>query len=170
RGWNTKAGAFTMAYETEELDAAAPRMPLVGFLPASDPRMESTIDAVRDHLGVDGFIKRYHAEDGLAGGEGAFAIYTFWMVDCLTALGRIEGAQELFEQTLGYASDLGLFAEEIDPETGAALGNYPQAFTHLALIDAGIDLTAALQHHKAVVGGMQERASAIEPGWQAAEE
>jgi GH15 family glucan-1,4-alpha-glucosidase len=170
RGWNAKAGAFTMAYDTAELDAAALRMPLVGFLPADDPRMESTIDAVREQLGVDGLIKRYDAEDGLAGGEGAFAICTFWMVDCLTALGRIGDAQALFEQMLGYASDLGLFAEEIDPETGAALGNYPQAFTHLALIDAGIDLTAALQHRKAIAGGMHERASAVKADWRAAEE
>ncbi|HEV2107258.1 MAG TPA: glycoside hydrolase family 15 protein [Thermomicrobiales bacterium] len=170
RGWNAKVQAFTMAYENEALDASALRMPLVGFLPANDPRMEATIDAIYDHLGDGGLIKRYEANDGLSGGEGAFAICTFWMVDCLTALGRIDDAQALFERMLGYASDLGLFAEEVDPETGAALGNYPQAFTHLALIDAGVDLTAALQRRKAVSGSMEERARDAEPDWRAADD
>jgi pentatricopeptide repeat protein len=169
-GWSDRAGAFTMAYDTDDLDAAALRMPLVGFLPADDPRMESTIDVINDRLGAGGLIKRYEVEDGLSGGEGAFAICSFWMVDCLTALGRVDEARDLFERMLDFSSDLGLFAEEIDPESGAALGNYPQAFTHLALIDAGVDLTAALQRRARISGGMQERADKAEPDWRTAED
>jgi len=164
RGYSPRAGAFTMHYETDELDAAALRMPLVGFLPADDPRMRSTIERIQETLSADGLILRYRdqdAVDGLPPGEGAFAICTFWLVDCLTALGRLDEAKGLFERMLGYASDLGLFAEEIDPATGAALGNYPQAFTHLALIDAGVDLTAALERRRAVAGATDERAGQV---------
>jgi len=167
RGYNPRIGAFTMAYGTEGLDAATLRMPLVGFLPADDPRMRSTIRQVQARLGVDGLLLRYHtgeADDGLPHGEGAFSICTFWLVDCLTALGEIDEARETFERMLGYASDLGLFAEEIDPATGAALGNYPQAFTHLALIDAGVDLTEALARRTALPGPTDERAKSVRRG------
>jgi GH15 family glucan-1,4-alpha-glucosidase len=160
-GYNERVGAFTMAYGTDALDASALRIPLVGFLPADDPRMRSTIDKVMDDLESGGLVLRYRATDGLPGSEGAFSICTFWLVDCLTALGRLDDAQALFERMLGYASDLGLFAEQVDPATGAALGNYPQAFTHLALIDAGVDLTAALARRGPLPGGMSERAEAV---------
>jgi hypothetical protein len=100
----------------------------------------------------------------LPGGEGAFSICTYWLVDCLTALGRIDEAKQIFDRMLGYASDLGLFAEEVDPTTGAALGNYPQAFTHLALIDAGVDLTEALKRRAAVPGEHADRARQIRGG------
>ncbi len=164
KGYSESARAFTMYYGTDELDAATLRMPLVGFLPADDPRMRSTIEQVEAQLGINGLVMRYRAEDGLAGQEGAFSICTFWLVDCLTALGRIDDAQALFERMLGYASDLGLFAEEVDPVTGAALGNYPQAFTHLALIDAGVDLTEALRRRSAVAGAMHDRAQTVRRG------
>ncbi len=163
-GYSETAQAFTMYYGTDELDAATLRMPLVGFLPADDPRMRSTIEQVEAHLGINGLVMRYRADDGLAGQEGAFSICTFWLVDCLTALGRIDDAQALFERMLGYASDLGLFAEEVDPVTGGPLGNYPQAFTHLALIDAAVDLTEALQRRGAVAGAMHDRAQTVRRG------
>jgi tetratricopeptide (TPR) repeat protein len=151
-GYDERIGAFTMAYDGNDLDAAILRMPLVGFLPATDPRMRSTIRRIQEHLTTDGLVRRYQpqTDDGLPPGEGAFAICTFWLVDCLIALGEIDAAQALFERMLGYASDLGLFAEEIDPATGDALGNYPQAFTHLALIDAAVDLTEALERRAPV--------------------
>ncbi|CAA9570595.1 MAG: Glucoamylase [uncultured Thermomicrobiales bacterium] len=161
RGFNPRVGAFTMAYGVDALDASALRMPLVGFLPADDPRMRATIDSIQADLSVDGLVLRYRAEDNLPGAEGAFSICTFWLIDCLTALGRIDEAKVLFDRMLGYANDLGLFAEQVDPATGAALGNFPQAFTHLALIDAGVDLTAALARRAAVAGGMTERASTV---------
>jgi GH15 family glucan-1,4-alpha-glucosidase len=164
RGYSETVRAFTMAYETDDLDAAALRMPLVGFLPATDPRMRSTIEQIQERLGAGGLIKRYLAEDGLPDEEGAFSICTFWLVDCLTALGRIDDARELFEQMLGHANDLGLFAEEVDPATGAALGNFPQAFTHLALIDAGADLTAALARTAPLGGEAVDRAQAVRHG------
>ena len=159
-GYKPAVGAFTMAYDGEELDAAVLRLPLVGFLPAADPRMRATIELIRDRLGSDGLVRRYEAvaDDGLPPGEGAFAICTFWLVDCLTALGEIDEARALFERMLGYASDLGLFGEEIDPATGTALGNYPQAFTHLALIDAGVDLTEALAGRPTTAGNAAHRA------------
>ena len=166
-GYDERLGAFTMAYGSTALDAAALRMPLVGFLPAADPRMRSTIERIQADLSVNGLLLRYHtgeADDGLPAGEGAFSICTFWLVDCLTALGRIDEAQALFERMLGYASDLGLFAEEVDPVSGAALGNYPQAFTHLALIDAGVDLTEALARRAPVPGAAHERAKKVRRG------
>ncbi len=158
-GYKGSVGAFTMAYDGDDLDAAALRLPLVGFLPADEPRMRSTIERVQEGLGHDGLLLRYRPEsdDGLPAGEGTFAICTFWLVDCLTALGRIDEARRLFERMLGYTSDLGLFAEEIDPATGTALGNYPQAFTHLALIDAAVDLTAALSRQGPVIRTAAER-------------
>ncbi len=128
--------------------------------------MRSTIERIQEQLGHDGLLLRYRPEsdDGLPGGEGTFAICTFWLIDCLTALGRTDEARRLFERMLGYASDLGLFAEEIDPATGAALGNYPQAFTHLALIDAAVDLTAALGRTAPVIGSAADRASKVRHG------
>ena len=165
-GYKAQTGSFTMAYDGDELDAALLRLPLVGFLPATDPRMVATIDRIQDQLGESGLLRRYDrvSDDGLPAGEGAFSICTFWLVDCLTALGRIEEARRLFERMLAYGSDLGLFAEEIDPVTGAALGNYPQAFTHLALIDAGVDLTEALARQQPVSGTAADRARHVHRG------
>lgn len=163
-GYNEKIGAFTMAYDSETLGAAALRIPLVGFLPPDDHRVISTIDQIQKHLQRDGLILRYQvarADDGFPAQEGAFAMCTFWLVDCLTAVGRLDEARQLFERMLSYGNDLGLFAEEIDPETGEALGNYPQAFTHLALISSGIDLTEVLRQNKALPGEKSKRAHEV---------
>ena len=114
-------------------------MPNVGFLPATDERFVSTVAAIRRELTVDGLVLRYRVDetdDGLSGEEGAFAICSFWMVSALAEIGEVLRAKELCEKLLSYASPLQLYAEEIDPRSGRHLGNFPQAFSHLALINA----------------------------------
>ncbi len=137
RGWSDRAGAYTQAFGSDHLDASALMMPIVGFLPATDPRMRSTIEAIADRL-TDrrGLVYRYRSEDGLPGEEGVFGICTYWLVQCWAMLGEIERARSLFETMTGYANDVGLLSEEVDPASGEALGNFPQAFTHIGLINA----------------------------------
>jgi alpha,alpha-trehalase len=154
-GYNTRIGAFTQSYDSEVLDASNLLLPLVGFIAPDDPRMRSTVDRIIEHLTDErGFVYRYHAEDtddGLSGGEGTFTICTFWLVDNLSMQGRIDEARALFERLLGYASHLGLFSEEIDSKKNIALGNFPQAFTHIALINSASNLRKAelraSEHH-----------------------
>ena len=141
-GFDARLGAFTQALGSSTLDASALMMPLVGFLPATDPRMRSTIAAVSDRLSHDGLVYRYVAGDGVAGGEAAFALCTFWLVENFALLGQVERARALFERVTSYANDLGLMSEEIAP-TGELLGNYPQGFTHLGLIHAALRIAAA---------------------------
>jgi GH15 family glucan-1,4-alpha-glucosidase len=132
-------GVFVQRYESEALDASLLLMPLLGFLPADDPRMENTVLAVADELTVNGLVLRYRVDDtddGLSGEEGTFTICSFWLVSALVEVGHLERARELCERLLAYASPLQLYAEEIDPLSGRHLGNFPQAFTHLALINA----------------------------------
>src|SRR5205807_1803062 len=151
-GYNTQVGAFTQSYESSTLDASNLLLPLVGFIPPDDPRMRSTVDRIIEQLTDEhGFVFRYHADDGLTGSEGTFAICTFWLVDNLAMQGRVAEARSLFERLLSYAGRLGLFSEEIDSHTNTALGNYPQAFTHIALINSAINLQRAemrfAEHH-----------------------
>jgi GH15 family glucan-1,4-alpha-glucosidase len=146
RGYNEKIGAFTQAFGSTALDATALMIPRVGFLPATDPRVLSTIDRVQRDLTQNGLVYRYRTEDGLQGGEGAFLICTFWLVDALALAGRVDEARRSFEHLAGMANDLGLFSEEIDPGTGAFLGNFPQGFTHLALIRSAVDLARGQRH------------------------
>ena len=125
-------------------------MPLVGFLPATDPRMRSTIEAIARDLTEDGFVLRYRNTeglnaDGLTGEEGTFVICSFWLVSCLAQAGEIERAEALFDRLAGYANDLGLIAEEIDAEHGELLGNFPQAFSHIGLIVAANQIDQAKQ-------------------------
>jgi GH15 family glucan-1,4-alpha-glucosidase len=134
-----KRGVFTQHYETEALDASVLLMPLVRFLPPSDERIKKTVLAIADELTEDGLVLRYRVEetdDGLSGEEGTFAICSFWLVSALAEIDEHRRARELCERMLSYASPLYLYAEEIDPGTGRHLGNFPQAFTHLALINA----------------------------------
>jgi GH15 family glucan-1,4-alpha-glucosidase len=150
RGWSERRGAYAQAFESDELDAAALLMPLVGFLPATDPRMHATIDAIADQLTEGRLVLRYrNAEgvnaDGLRGEEGTFVLCSFWLVSCLALAGETERAQALFDQLTGYASDLGLLGEEVDTTTGEQLGNYPQAFSHIGLIVAASHLDRARQ-------------------------
>ncbi|MDQ3940340.1 MAG: glycoside hydrolase family 15 protein [Actinomycetota bacterium] len=143
RGWSEKRGAFAQSFDSDDLDASALLMPLVDFLPATDERMAATIEAIRDELTEHGMVLRYRSADGLEGSEGTFVICTFWLVRCLALMGDLERANELFDHVTGYASDLGLLAEEIDTTTGELLGNYPQAFSHIGLITAAWELDKA---------------------------
>jgi GH15 family glucan-1,4-alpha-glucosidase len=140
RAWNEDKQAFTQSYDSDELDASVLLMPLVGFLPADDPRVVSTVDAIRRELTVEGLVLRYRsrddgAVDGLPAGEGVFLACSFWLADVLALQGRTDEARELFERLLDLRNDVGLLAEEYDPFEGRLLGNFPQAFTHLALLN-----------------------------------
>jgi len=130
RGWSDSAGAFTGAFDSDDLDASVLLMPLVGFLPATDERMLATIEAVERRLGSDGLVRRWPGDDS------GFVICTFWLVECLALAGKADRAEKWFADATGYANDLGLLAEEGDPTTGELLGNYPQAFSHVGLINA----------------------------------
>ena len=156
RGWNEKRRAFTQAYGSEDLDASLLIMPLVFFMAPNDPRMLNTIAAILESPGkggllCDSLVYRYPPEpriDGLPGEEGTFNMCSFWLVEALTRAGRtfpekLDQARLLFERMLGYANHLGLYAEQTGSQ-GEALGNFPQAFTHLALISAAFNLDRAL--------------------------
>jgi GH15 family glucan-1,4-alpha-glucosidase len=142
-------GVFTQYYGGTALDASLLLLPLVRFLPADDERIRATVLAIADELTVDGLALRYRVEetdDGLSGEEGTFAICSFWLVSALAEIGEIPRARELCEKLLSFASPLGLYAEEIDPRTGRHLGNFPQAFTHLAQVNALMHLIRAEQN------------------------
>ncbi|MEH0516480.1 MULTISPECIES: glycoside hydrolase family 15 protein [unclassified Streptomyces] len=146
KGWNEGRRAFVQHYGSDVLDSSLLRMSTVGFITPDDPLWSSTLDAVEEELVSDSLVYRYNPEaspDGLRGSEGTFSLCTFMYVDALARAGRTEKARLVFEKMMGYANHLGLYSEEIDP-TGRQLGNFPQAFTHLALIDAAITLDAAL--------------------------
>jgi GH15 family glucan-1,4-alpha-glucosidase len=146
RGWNDKKQAFTQYFGSDELDASLLLMPLVRFLPATDERVASTVEAIRRELTIDGLVLRYRsrddgAVDGLPAGEGVFLPCSFWLANVLALQGKLDEARELFERLLDLRNDVGLLAEEYDPVSGRQLGNFPQAFTHLALVDAAIALS-----------------------------
>ena len=145
RGYNTDKKAFTQFYGTDALDASLLMMPLIGFLPATDERVRNTIEAIQRELLHDGFVLRYLPEeegvDGLPGREGVFLPCSFWLVDCLYLIGRKKDARELFERLLNVRNDLGLLAEEYDPKSKRQLGNFPQAFSHVALVNAALFLS-----------------------------
>jgi alpha,alpha-trehalase len=148
RGWSETRQAFAQSFDSDELDAAQLLMPILGFLPATDERMKSTIDAIADDLTESGLVLRYKNEeglnaDGLSGEEGTFTICSFWLVACLAQAGEVERAEELFGRLTGYANDLGLLAEEIDTANGEQLGNFPQAFSHIGLIVAAYEIDKA---------------------------
>jgi GH15 family glucan-1,4-alpha-glucosidase len=146
RGWNEEREAFVQHYESDVLDASLLLMPLVKFIAPTDPRWISTLDAISKELVSDSLVYRYNiaaSPDGLAGDEGTFSICSFWYVEALARAGRVEEAQLIFEKMLTYGNHLGLYAEEIGP-TGELLGNFPQAFTHLALISAAFNLDRQL--------------------------
>jgi GH15 family glucan-1,4-alpha-glucosidase len=139
RGYNEKKKAFTQFYGSDHLDASILMMPLVGFLPASDERVRTTVEAIERDLVEEGFVLRYRTEsnkvDGLPGDEGVFLLCSFWLADCLHLIGRTEDARELFERLLALRNDVGLLAEEYDPRAKRMLGNFPQAFSHVALVN-----------------------------------
>ncbi len=146
RGWNPTRKAFVQYHGTEVMDASVLAMPLTGFVVPSDPAWLSTLDAIEQELVSDSLVYRYNpsaSPDGLTGNEGTFSICTFWYVDALARSGRLEQARYVFEKMLTYANHVGLFSEEIGP-TGEQLGNFPQAFSHLSLIGAAVQLNTAL--------------------------
>ena len=148
-------GVFTQFYGSKALDASLLLLPLLRFLPPDDPRIRATVLAIAQELTVDGLVQRYRVEetdDGLPGEEGTFAICSFWLVSAFSEIGEHDRARQLCERMLSYASPLELYAEEIDPRTGRHLGNFPQAFTHLALINAVMHV---IRHEQAVEGGEQ---------------
>ncbi|GAA3366623.1 glycoside hydrolase family 15 protein [Streptomyces antimycoticus] len=143
KGYDPERSTFTQSYGSSELDAATLLIPRVGFLPATDPRVIGTIDAVRRELSEDGLIRRYTAVDrvdGLPGSEGAFLACSFWLADALHLAGRHKDARALFERLLALRNDVGLLAEEYDPATGRQLGNFPQAFSHIGLVGTALTL------------------------------
>lgn len=153
KGWSEHLGAFKQSYEDELLDAANLLLPVVGFIEGDDPRMIATVDATLKHLVVDDLCYRYlDAPDGLPKGEATFTLCTFWLIDALILAGREAEAQRLFERMLDRATPLGLYAEELDPTTGAHLGNFPQAFSHIGLINAAVSLA-----HVGQVGAVEAR-------------
>jgi GH15 family glucan-1,4-alpha-glucosidase len=143
KGYDPELETFVQAYGSKQLDASLLLIPLVGFLPADDPRIRRTIEAIEAHLVADGFVMRYDTtgtDDGLPPGEGAFLACSFWLVDCLMLLERHDDARKLFARLLALRNDLGLLAEEYDPRVGRLVGNFPQAFSHIALIDSALNL------------------------------
>jgi GH15 family glucan-1,4-alpha-glucosidase len=144
-GYSARRRAFVQSYGSEELDASLLLVPITGFLPASDPRVASTVEAIQRHLTVDGFVMRYRtheALDGLPPGEGVFLACSFWLADALCMLGRWEEAHQLFERLLALRNDVGLLAEEYDPLARRLLGNFPQAFSHVGLVNTAMNLAS----------------------------
>jgi GH15 family glucan-1,4-alpha-glucosidase len=143
RGFDAKIGAFVQSYGSRTLDASVLLIPLVGFLDANDPRVRSTVDAIERRLTRDGLVMRYDAEatnDGLPGDEGAFLACSFWFADNLVLLGRMTEARQMFERLLSLRNDVGLLAEEYDPRAKRLVGNFPQAFSHITLINTAFNL------------------------------
>jgi pentatricopeptide repeat protein len=148
KGWNEERRAFVQHYGSHVLDASNLLMPLVGLIAPRDPMWLSTLDAIKAELVSDSLVYRYDpsaSPDGLRGSEGTFSICTFWYVDALARSGRLEEARLTFEKMLTYGNHVGLYSEEIGP-TGEQLGNFPQAFTHLSLINAAMNLDFQLDH------------------------
>ncbi|MFP4072786.1 MAG: glycoside hydrolase family 15 protein [Actinomycetota bacterium] len=137
RAWDDDAGAFTQSFESSNLDASALVIPIVGFLPADDPRVLSTIRAIETKLmDGSGLVARYEGSDGLDGEEGSFLLCTFWLAHAHALAGNVDRAREVLTNAANFANDLGLLAEEVDPGTGALLGNFPQALSHIGLVNA----------------------------------
>ena len=147
KGWNEKRRSFVQAYGSNNLDASTLFMPMVGFLPSHDPRMVATIDSVQKELMRDGLVHRYltsETDDGVGGDEGAFTMCSLWLSGALVTSGRMDEAREIFERVVALGNHVGLYSEMVDARTKEFLGNYPQAFTHIALIHTARNLDRAL--------------------------
>jgi GH15 family glucan-1,4-alpha-glucosidase len=161
RAFDAELGSFVQYFGSRELDASLLLMPLVGFLPANDERIRGTVAAVQRRLSVDGLLLRYDtgtSEDGLPPGEGVFLACSFWLADNLVLQGRHAEARRVFERLLALRNDVGLMAEEYDPRARRFLGNFPQAFSHVALINTALNLTRAVEetpaHQRGKEGSM----------------
>ncbi len=143
-GYDSKLGSFVQYYGSHELDASLLLIPLVGFLPPEDPRVAGTVKAIEKGLNHDGFVARYNTSsnvDGLPAGEGAFLPCTYWLADNLVLQGRRDEAREIFERLLGLRNDVGLLSEEYDPKARRLVGNFPQAFSHVGLVNTALNLS-----------------------------
>ena len=149
KGYSQEKRAFVQSYGSRNLDASSLMIPLVGFLPATDPKMKSTINAIQAELtSPKGFVYRYkNFDDGVGGTEGSFIICTFWLADNMIQLGEVDAARKLFDSAMTCANDLGLLSEEFDTETGEMLGNFPQAFSHLAMINTAVHLQESANNY-----------------------
>ena len=147
QGWNARVGAFTQYFGGDALDASALMLPITGFLPATDPRVLRTLDAVAEGLTDSrGLVARYRTGpgvDGLAGGEGSFLLCTFWLAQAQALAGRVAAARETFARAAEHCNDLGLLAEQVEPDTGRLMGNFPQAFSHIGLVNAAWAIAGA---------------------------
>jgi GH15 family glucan-1,4-alpha-glucosidase len=164
-GYNERLASYTRTFNGEEMDASLLVLPLYGYRQATHPRMRSTCSRIREKLARDELVYRYETatDDGLPPGEGAFGICSFWAVECLARGGALDEATRAFERLLAHASDVGLFAEEIDPDSGEALGNFPQAFTHVGLINAALTLAECRQRAAPAASG-QVREEGVQEG------
>jgi GH15 family glucan-1,4-alpha-glucosidase len=150
KGWNEDIQSFTQVYGGNDFDASLLLMPLLGFLPPDDPRVISTMEAIQRELTFEGFVRRYlthKVDDGLPPGEGVFLACSFWMVDNLALQGRMDEAHAMYERLLGLVNDVGLLSEEYDPQTKRFTGNFPQAFSHVALVHTGLNL---MRHEQSI--------------------
>jgi len=146
KGFDPQQQSFVQSYDSKELDASLLLLPVVGFLPPKDPRVIGTIEAIERRLMVGVFVQRYdtsRSDDGLPPGEGAFLACSFWLVDAYVMLGRLDDAQALFKRLAALCNDVGLLSEEYDPQSKELLGNFPQAFSHVALVNSAFNLTRA---------------------------
>ncbi len=164
KGWSHRAGAFTQSFGSDELDASSLMLPLVGFLPADEPRVLSTIDATEERLTDDrGLVYRYRSHDGLEGEEGTFLLCTFWLAQALARAGRLARARTVFERAAALVSDVGLLAEEVDPVSGELLGNFPQAFSHIGLVNAAWEISVAANGQTAPAASTRDATGSVGP-------
>ncbi|MBV9174811.1 MAG: glycoside hydrolase family 15 protein [Chloroflexi bacterium] len=148
RGWSDRAGAFTQSFGSDDLDASALMLPIVGCIAATDPRVRATIDAIAERLtDARGLVYRYRAHDGLPGDEGSFLLCTFWLAEAEALTGELDRARATFERAIAYANDVGLLSEEVDPVSGEPIGNFPQAFSHIGLVNAAWAIAQAELGH-----------------------
>jgi GH15 family glucan-1,4-alpha-glucosidase len=155
RGWNSKRRAFTQHYDTSAMDSSNLRMPLYGFLPISDKRIVSTIERTVEELSLNGLLCRYRSDgidNGHSGSEGAFLSCSFWLARDLLRMGRLEDAIAMYKRLLGYSNHIGLFSEMANPTSGEALGNFPQALTHVEVIITGLELLQVMQGNNTATG------------------
>jgi GH15 family glucan-1,4-alpha-glucosidase len=167
RGYDEDIGAFVMAYGSKDLDGANLRIPMLEFLPCSDPRVQGTIDRTLEQLTQNGLVYRYRVDDGLPGEEGAFGLCTFWMCEALVLSCRLDEARRMFDGMVARRNHVGLYSEEIDPATDAFLGNFPQAFTHIGFITTLLYFAAIEGHASALVPdpeGLPSRCEFPDPG------
>jgi GH15 family glucan-1,4-alpha-glucosidase len=159
QGFDRERNTFVQHYGSPDLDASLLMIPLVGFLPPDDPRVAGTVEAIERELVVDGFVLRYRTEEGVDGlppGEGVFLPCSFWLADNLALMGRVDDAQVMFDRLVGLVNDVGLLSEEYDPRSGRLLGNFPQAMTHVSLVNTALNLTG-------VAGPARTRSGLVQP-------